>query len=199
MATGDKLVKLDGLKAVYDKVKSAIDIVTADVSVPVGSASRGYWEIANDVATKQSASSGFYHAFNPIEVSEGQLYTVTINCNSGHPPIILANYSNDQYAVVDTKTVSAQRTNVVFEFSVPAGVTHMLLTRFGNAAPGATVMLKAQRVDTTLSETGVAADAKATGDAIGAVDAKADYADKQIEKINDSLRASRHSGIKLSI
>lgn len=168
-------------------LSNAIDIVTADVSVPVGSASLGYWEIANDVATKQSASSGFYHAFNPIAVSEGQQYTVTINCNSSYAPIILANYINDQYAVVDAKTVTGQKVNAVFEFVIPSGVTHMLLTRFGNAAPGATVMLKAQRVDTTLSETGVAADAKATGDAIGTVGAKADYADKQIEKINDTL------------
>lgn len=148
-------------------LKGAIDIVTADVSIPVGSASRGYWEITNNVATKQSASSGFYHAFNPITVSEGQQYKVVINCNSSYAPIILADYTNNQYAVVDTKTVTAQRTPAEFDFIIPSGVTHMLLTRFGNATPGATVTLKVQRVDTTLSVAGVAADAKATGDAVG--------------------------------
>lgn len=197
----EAIASAEGVTDEVDELKSAIDIVTADVSVSVGSASRGYWEIANDVATKQSASSGYYHAFNPIAVSEGQQYKVVINCNSSYAPIILADYTNNQYAVVDTKTVTAQRTPAEFEFTIPSGVTHMLLTRFGNAAPGATVTYKGQRVDATLSVAGVAADAKATGDAIGAVDAKTDalndgiaYADKQIEKINDALIKSVGEG-----
>lgn len=147
-------------------LKSAMNVLTDDMAISISGASRGHWEINNDIATKVSASSGYYYAFNPIEVSEGQLYIVSINCNSGHAPIILANYSNDQYVVVDTRTVTAQRVPEEFEFVIPTGVTHMLLTRYGASNPGANVMLKIQKVDASLSVPGVPADAKATGDNI---------------------------------
>lgn len=79
MATGDKLVTLDGLKAVYDVIDDDISdvksaLVIGDLNNGNGVLSQGYWAFSNGVVSTNASnyvrSIGYVNAYDSVSIDE---------------------------------------------------------------------------------------------------------------------------------
>ena len=168
--TGDEISSLkEDLNAVgakldwYDTNVKEYRNVTPQLPV-----TRGYWTIVENVATITAVSGGYFYAAPSIPVSEGERYRVQIYARKERPPIIFANYTNEEYQVVDKYEVSANGI-VVYDIVIPYGVTHLLLTKYGTNAANYILYEPVVKTDKTLTESDIPADSAAVGAEFGAV------------------------------
>ena len=152
----------DTLNDEVGNLKESLDNVIDTANIETSN-TRGGWDAENGVATLTTASSGSYFALDPIPVTEGKTYDISIYANSEHPSVIIATYSGGVYNVISTKTVETSG-RVSYSLTIPQNATHILLTKFGTQA--ATVTYQHIKTDKNLTEDNVPADAAATGTAI---------------------------------
>lgn len=150
-------------------LKSALDVTISDKNVTLGNSTRGHWVISNNIASLSEQSSGSYFAYSAIEVVPGGRYTVVMRSNSGHVPVILANYNNNVYNVFSQIAVESDAMRT-FTINIPnTDVTHLLLTKYGTGYQ-ASVTYLVEKTDKTLSKEDEAADSKIVGDKFAIVE-----------------------------
>jgi hypothetical protein len=154
--------EVEALSGEVADFESAIDLVTENDDVDFSTTtSKGHWLVQNGVATIELNSSSVYYAFQPIPVTVGKKYTVSIYANTAWSPIILANYDNSEYDVVEEVSVASSG-RIEKELTIQSGVTHILLTKYGTQSVSVKVL--EAKTDKTLTTSNVPADAKSTGD-----------------------------------
>lgn len=153
--------EVSGLKNGVDTVDRLVtDYKTVETPT---STTKGSWDITSGTATLTPSSSGSYFALPAIEVAPLTEYVVSINANSAHPAIIVANYDNNVYSALSSVEVASSG-RIERTIIMPQNATHILLTKYGTGT--VTVSRKVAKTDKTLTAENIPADAKETGEKI---------------------------------